>query len=222
MHAGAEAFTLRVRFRHDGQNAHSCRSTGCRGGGARKKSRRGQSGKESTRRADNNLDGKRNAATEQRRSVSVLLSRTASSAEPVSIVVPAELQEPLRDFLNSYQQAPRNISTPQQLDEVEQQLATASDHLFSAAMQTVVQESVTSREPSKTRRGSLVPSWLRRLNRPKTFKNQGRRTVSVRLSRGSAISIRVVYYSRKCDRGQNREHKGCYPALVCLGDLRSP
>lgn len=145
------------------------------------------------------------------------MSRTASSAEVVSILVPVELQEPLRDFLNSYQQAPRNIATPQQLDEVEQQLATASDHLFSAAMQTVVQESVTSREPSKMRRGLLVPSWLRRLNRPKAFKNQGRRTVHVRLSRGQVITLRVVYYSRKCDRGENREHKGCYPALVCLG-----
>ena len=145
------------------------------------------------------------------------MSRTASSAEPVSIVVPAELQGPLLDFLNAYQQVPRNVSSPQQLDDIEQQLAKASDNLFSATMQTITQESVTFREPSRTRLGSLVPSWLRLLCQPKAFKNQGRRTVSARLSRGSAISIRVVYYSRKCDRGQHREHKGCYPALECLG-----
>jgi hypothetical protein len=145
------------------------------------------------------------------------MSRTASSAEPVSIVVPAELQGPLLDFLNAYQQVPRNVSSPQQLDDIEQQLAKASDNLFSATMQTITQETVTFREPSRTRLGSLVPSWLRLLCQPKAFKNQGRRTVSVRLSRGSAISIRVVYYSRKCDRGQHREHKGCYPALECLG-----
>jgi hypothetical protein len=145
------------------------------------------------------------------------MSRPASSAECVFILVPFELQEPLHDFLKSYQQAPRNISSPQQLDEVEQQLATASDQLFSASMQTIIQESVTSQEPSKTRRGSLVPTWLRRLNRPKAFKNQGPRTVHVRLSRGPSITLRVVYYSRKCDRGVDREHKGCYPALQCLG-----
>src|SRR5258707_10982864 len=67
-------------------------------------------------------------------------------------------------------------ASPVAPNEVEQQLATASDHLFSAAMQTIVQESITSAEPSKPRRGSLVPSWLRRLHRPKAFKNQGRRT----------------------------------------------
>ena len=145
------------------------------------------------------------------------MSRTASSAEPVSIVVPGELQGPLLDFLNAYQQVPRNVSSPEQLDDIEQRLVKASDQLFSAAMQSIAQEAVTFREPSRTRLGSLVPSWLRLLCQPKAFKNQGRRTVSVRLSRGSAISIRVVYYSRKCDRGQHREHKGCYPALECLG-----
>jgi len=107
------------------------------------------------------------------------MSRTASSAEPVSIVVPAELQGPLLDFLNAYQQVPRNVSSPQQLDDIEQQLAKASDNLFSATMQTITQETVTFREPSRTRLGSLVPSWLRLLCQPKAFKNQGRRTVSV-------------------------------------------
>jgi hypothetical protein len=145
------------------------------------------------------------------------MSRTASSAEPVSIVVPGELQGPLLDFLKAYQDVPRNVSSPQQLDDIEQRLVKASDQLFSAAMQSIAQESVTLREPSRTRLGSLVPSWLRLLCQPKAFKNQGRRTVHVRLSRGPAMSIRVVYYSRKCDRSQHREHKGCYPALECLG-----
>jgi hypothetical protein len=145
------------------------------------------------------------------------MSNPASSAEFVSILVPVELQEAVRDFLNAFQQAPRNIISPERLNEVEQQMATASDQLFSASMQTIIQESVTSQEPSKTRRGSLVPTWLRQLNRPKVFKNQGPRTVHVRLSRGPSITLRVVYYSRNCDRGEHREHKGCYPALQCLG-----
>src|SRR5258708_27969296 len=73
-----------------------------------------------------------------RAATEVVMSRTASSAEFVSILVPVGLQEPLRDFLNTYQDAPRNISDPQQLNDVEQQLATASDQFFSAAMQTIV------------------------------------------------------------------------------------
>jgi hypothetical protein len=39
----------------------------------------------------------------------------------------------------------------------------------------------------------------------------------VRLARGPAIYLRVVYYSRNCDRHDQSELKGCYPALHCLG-----
>lgn len=146
------------------------------------------------------------------------MSSTASSGKFVSILVPVELQEALQAFLNSYQQAPKDLSNPQQLHAVEQQLASAADLLFSAAMQPVVQQSVAAREPTKLHRSWLVPSWLRLLAAPaKPLKNQGRRTVHVRLSRGPAISLGVVYYSRNCDRDDPGAGQGCYPALQCLG-----
>ena len=120
------------------------------------------------------------------------MSATASSGKFVSILVPVELQAPLQTFVDVYQQAPRDLSQPQPLHRVEQQLAAASDQLFSAVMQPIVQQSVAAREPTKLRRSLLVPSWLRLLALPRPLKNQGRRTVQVRLSRGPAISLRVV------------------------------
>ena len=144
------------------------------------------------------------------------MSRTASSAEPVSI--PAELQGPLLDFLNAYQQVPRNVSSPNNSTTSSNNWQGFQQSLFchNANHYSGNLSCVPRAEQDATR---VVGSFLaaRLLCQPKAFKNQGRRTVSVRLSRGSAISIRVVYYSRKCDRGQHREHKGLLPALECLG-----
>jgi hypothetical protein len=145
------------------------------------------------------------------------MSGTASSGPVVSILVPVELQGAFQDFLDVYQQAPRNITDPQQLHQVEQQLAAAADQLFAAALQPVVQQAVERREPSRLQRSLLLPSWLGRLVCPKRLKNQGRRTVQVRLSRGPTLSLRVSYYSRNCDRDDPEQRKGCYPALECLG-----
>ena len=71
------------------------------------------------------------------------MSSTASSGKFVSILVPVELQEALQAFLNSYQQAPKDLSNPQQLHAVEQQLAKASDLLCSAAMRRPVSTSIS-------------------------------------------------------------------------------
>ena len=145
------------------------------------------------------------------------MSETASSGKGLSILVPVELHEALLAFLDVYLQTPQDISNPQQLHHAEQQLANAADQLFSAAMQPVVQASVAAREPTRLRRSLLVPSWLALLALPRPLKNQGRRTVEVRTSCGPTIRLRVVYYSRNCDRDDSHSGKGCYPALHCLG-----
>jgi hypothetical protein len=148
------------------------------------------------------------------------MSQTKSSGKVVCIEVPAELQGPLEEFVQAYQQAPRDISTPQQLHQAEQQLADASDQLFAAAMQDIVQQSVAARESSRLCRSLLVPTWLRLLCRPaKPMKNQGRRRVHICLSRGKAITLSTVYYSRNCHRDNPLLGKGCFPALECLGIL---
>src|SRR4051794_15362430 len=122
------------------------------------------------------------------------MSSTASSGNVVSILVPAELQGALQRFLDAYQQAPRDISDPGQLQAVEQDLSAAADRLFCAAVQPVIQQSVAAREPARPGRPSLVPRWLCLLSLPGPLKNQGRRAVWVRLSRGPAILLRVTYY----------------------------
>src|SRR4051812_33842330 len=101
------------------------------------------------------------------------MSSTASSGTVVSILVPAELQGALQGFLDAYQQAPRNISDPGQLQAVEQDLSAAADRLFGAALRPVLQQSVAAREPARRRGPSLVPGWLSRLSLPRPLKNQG-------------------------------------------------
>ena len=147
------------------------------------------------------------------------MSTTASSAAGVSILVPTELQGPLLAFLARYAATQsRPCADPQQLHDAEQTMADAADQLCAAAMQPIVQKSVSSQEPSARRRSTLLPPALRAFLLPaKRFKNQGRRPVHLRLSRGPAIRIRVTYYSRNGDRRAHRAHKGGYPALCRLG-----
>jgi hypothetical protein len=136
-----------------------------------------------------------------------------------------ELQDAIEDFIKAYQQAPRDISSPQQLDQVEQHVAQATDRLLAASMQPILQQSVAARETTRYRRNKLVPTWLRLLLTPaKPMKNQGRRTVHVTLSRGPDIAITTVYYSRNCHRDRTLAGKGCFPALHGLGifDHASP
>ena len=130
------------------------------------------------------------------------MSRTASSAEPVSIVVPAELQGPLLDFLNAFTNKFHGMSPPPSNSTTSsnnwQRLPTIS---FLPQCKPLLKNLLRSESRAGRDSRSLVPlPGCVFLCQPKAFKNQGRRTVSVRLSRGSAISIRVVYYSRKCDR----------------------
>src|SRR3954470_18220669 len=108
------------------------------------------------------------------------MSCTASSGTVVSILVPVELQGAVQRFLDAYQQAPRNISDPGQLQAVERDLSAAADRLFTAAVRPVLQQSVAAREPARLRRPSLVPGWLSLLSLPGRLKNQGRRAVWVR------------------------------------------
>jgi hypothetical protein len=143
------------------------------------------------------------------------MSGTTSSAKSVSIVVPAELQEAIEAFVESYQRLPRNLSCPEQLHQAEQGLAGAADRLCSCCVQVVIQQSVASQEPGRYRLSRMVPESLRLASLPTGFKNQGRRTVTVRLCRGGAVAIRVTYYSRRRDRPNDRG--GCYPALQRLG-----
>jgi hypothetical protein len=153
------------------------------------------------------------------------MSQTRSSGKVVCIEVPEELQGAIEEFIKAYQQTPRDISSPQQLDQVEQHVAQACDRLFAASMQPIIQQSIAARQSSRRRHSKLVPTWLSRLLTPaKPMKNQGPRTVHLTLSRGPDIAISTVYYSRNCHRDNPLLGKGCFPALECLGifDHASP
>jgi hypothetical protein len=54
---------------------------------------------------------------------------------------------------------------------------------------------------------------------PGRLKNIGYRPVNVRFIGGTVITLRVIYYARRCDekRATGKKRKGLYPALCLLG-----
>lgn len=145
------------------------------------------------------------------------MSARTSSDKYVSIQVPTDLQEAVEEFVKSYGEISPDLSCAEQLHQAEQKVAAAADQLLSDAMQSIVQQSVTYQESASRsyRRRLLLPPSLGLAALPKGFKNQGRRSVSIRLCRGNPISVRVTYFSRNCDR--QRDRRGCYLALERLG-----
>lgn len=147
----------------------------------------------------------------------------ASSPSVVLMAVPVELQAALANLLDSYQHTalPQH---PADTDRLEQDLIAHTDALAAAMTQHVLQQALDQRSTSARHRRLFRPLFRLSPPLPKHFKNQGRRSVRVRLSRGGCICLRVPYFSRNCDASGPRTHKGCFPALQALGllDQASP
>ena len=144
------------------------------------------------------------------------MSRTASSAPSLFLLsFLLNCKWPLLDFLNAYQQVPRNVSSPQQLDDIEQQLAKASEQsLFCPQCKPLLKnllrsESRAGRDSGVV--GSLPEAVVSLCMQPKAFKNQGRRIglCSSCPVAPQPLSIRVVLLQPQVrPRPTSHEHKG--------------
>ena len=149
------------------------------------------------------------------------MSRTASSAEPVSSVGPAELQGPWLDFLNAYQQVPQECLLP---PATRRHRATTGKALptisFLPQCKPLLKNLLRSESRAGRDSGSLVP-FLAASSLPAQGAFQESRTCgrsSVRLSRGSAISIRVVLLQPQVrPRPTSRAQRLLPSPLECLG-----
>jgi hypothetical protein len=90
------------------------------------------------------------------------------------------------------------ITNPDGLEATERAILQATDKLAALMTALKIQQAVDSDELSE-RADELVQAM------PEKLKNQGRRLVSIRTSRGAAVEVAAPYYSRK--KGKNKRCK---------------
>jgi hypothetical protein len=122
----------------------------------------------------------------------------------------AEIQAEIREVqerIEDSRRARRSIRNAAELTVLEQEITHLTDRLakllIAETLQQAADDPQTDRQARSRFQGAGAP-----------LKNQGKRDVTIRTSRGS-LTIRVTYYSRNCDR--SREHKGLYPVLLVWG-----
>ena len=92
------------------------------------------------------------------------------------------------------------ITNPNGLEATERAILQATDKLAALMTALKIQQAVDSDELSE-RADELVQAM------PEKLKNQGRRLVSIRTSRGAAVEVAAPYYSRKKKKDKRRKGK---------------
>jgi hypothetical protein len=120
-----------------------------------------------------------------------------------------QIQEAL-DELQQMQEAPRVVTTPEELDTLEREIRQRTDRLSSLLLGLHLQHSLDS-EDLKVEQDLLVTQW------PKPLQNDGRLQVWVRTAGGYRVPVWVTYYRRKGRRRAGKRYAGVYAGLVLLG-----
>jgi hypothetical protein len=120
-----------------------------------------------------------------------------------------QIQEAL-DELQQMQEAPRVVTTPEELDTLEREIRQRTDRLSSLLLGLHLQHSLDS-EDLKVEQDLLVTQW------PKPLQNDGRVQVWVRTAGGYRVPVWVTYYRRKGRRRAGKRYAGVYAGLVLLG-----
>jgi hypothetical protein len=123
-----------------------------------------------------------------------------------------QIQEAL-DELQQMQEAPRVVTTPEELDTLERELRQRTDRLSSLLLGLHLQHSLDS-EALKAEQDLLVTQW------PKPLKNDGRVHVWVRTAGGYGVPVWVTYYRRKGQRRKGKRYAGLCAGLVLLARQR--
>ena len=120
-----------------------------------------------------------------------------------------QIQDAL-DELQHMQEAPRIVTTPEELEALERDLRERTDRLSSLMLGLHLQHSLDS-EDLQAEQDLLVSHW------PKPLKNDGRVQVWVRTIGGHRVPVWVTYYRRKGQRRKGKRYAGLYAGLVLLG-----
>jgi len=102
--------------------------------------------------------------------------------------------------LDQIRKTQQSITDPDGLQAVEREILQATDKIAALMTALKIQQAVDSDELSE-KADELVQAM------PEKLKNQGRRLVSIRTSRGAAVKVAAPYYSRKKKKSKRRKKK---------------
>ena len=102
--------------------------------------------------------------------------------------------------LDKIRNTQQSITDPDGLQAVEREILQATDKIAALMTALKIQQAVDSDELSE-KADELVQAM------PEKLKNQGRRLVSIRTSRGAAVKVAAPYYSRKKKKSKRRKKK---------------
>src|SRR4051794_17642946 len=122
----------------------------------------------------------------------------------------AEIRAEIRDVQQQIETKRRDgrvIRTAEDFKSWERAIATLTNRLSALLLAEATQAALDDSENRRQARSLAQGAGH-------TFKDQGRRDVTLRASCGQVI-VRATYFSRKCDRG--KAGKGMYPMLLLWG-----
>jgi len=94
----------------------------------------------------------------------------------------------------------QSVTDPDGLQAIEREILQATDKIAGLMTALKIQQAVDSDELNE-KANELVQAM------PEKLKNQGRRLVSIRTSRGAAVKVAAPYYSRKKKKNKRRKKK---------------
>lgn len=122
---------------------------------------------------------------------------------PSSVNQAEELQNQLNEAfkeLDEIRNTRQSITDPNSLEAAERAILKATDKIAALMTALKIQQAIDSDE-LREKADELVQSM------PDKLKNQGRRPVSIRTSRGAAITVAAPYFSRKKKKDKRRKTK---------------
>ena len=128
------------------------------------------------------------------------MDKKESNKEDTRQNIELQIQETFQ-YLENLNKKQVLLKDAKDLEEMEREIVAATDRLASLMAARKIQESLDSDECE------AAVSDLVALH-PKKLKNQGRRPVSIRLSRGEPVEIKTVYFSRKGKKKFEKRRKG--------------
>ena len=114
------------------------------------------------------------------------------------------------DELHQMQQTPRVVTSPEELETLEQEIRQRTDQLGSLLVGYHLQEALDS-PALQTEQDLLVSHW------PTPLKSDGKVQVRIRTAQEHTVAVWTTYYRRKGQRRAGKRYAGVYAGLVLLG-----
>jgi hypothetical protein len=136
------------------------------------------------------------------------LTTTNPGSEANSSNISLQIQE-VCAHASAFVKADHDISSAEDLENVETEVRKIADQLFQATLTPILQAAVDS-----ARTTEAATELVRKL--PRRLRSDGATEVDVRTSRGTVITVKTPYYRERSAKG-SRRRPGLYPALAVLG-----